>query len=69
MAQLTLSGAAGPIFGIAWRPDGSTIATAGFDGNVRFYDAKTGALVKQFVPVPIGDAKEPATQPASAQAQ
>ena len=42
MAQLTLSGVAGPIFGIAWKPDGSTIATAGFDGNVRFYDAKTG---------------------------
>jgi WD40 repeat protein len=69
MAQLTLSGSAGPIFGIAWKPDGSTIATAGFDGNVRLYDAKTGALVKQFVPVPIGDAKEPATQPASARAQ
>ena len=51
---LTLSGAAGQVFAIAWKPDGSVIATGGFDGTVRLYDAKTGNLVKQFVPVPLG---------------
>ena len=52
-AQLILSAHAGAIFAVAWKPDGSVIATAGADGMVRFFDAKTGAPVKEFVPVPI----------------
>ena len=39
--------------GPVWSPDGSRIATGGFDGQVRLFDAKSGNLVKQFVPVPI----------------
>jgi WD40 repeat protein len=50
---LTLSGHAGPIHAIAYSPDGARIATGGFDGHVRLFDAKTGSLVKQFVPVPL----------------
>ena len=49
-------------------PDGNTIATAGFDGTVRLFDAKTGNLVKQFVPVPIEGEKgnkQPDTRPAA----
>jgi WD40 repeat protein len=31
-----------PIMDIAWGPDGESIATAGFDGSVRVYEAATG---------------------------
>jgi WD40 repeat protein len=50
---LTLSGHQGSIHAIAYSPDGARIVTGGFDGQVRLFDAKTGNLVKQFVPVPI----------------
>jgi WD40 repeat protein/mono/diheme cytochrome c family protein len=50
---LTLSGHQGSIHAITYSPDGTRIATGGFDGQVRLFDAKSGALVKQFVPVPI----------------
>jgi WD40 repeat protein len=62
-ALLTLSGHQGPVFAVAYKPDGSAIATGGFDGTVRLYDPKTGDLVKQFVPVPIAGAKSPETRP------
>jgi WD40 repeat protein/mono/diheme cytochrome c family protein len=47
------SGIAGPVYCIAYRPDGSEIAVAGYDGWVRLFDAKSGKLVRQFVPVPV----------------
>jgi WD40 repeat protein/mono/diheme cytochrome c family protein len=50
---LTLSGHQGSIHAVAYTPDGTRIATGGFDGQVRLFDAKTGSVVKQFVPVPI----------------
>jgi WD40 repeat protein len=53
----TLSGHSGTIHAIGYSPDGTRIATGGFDGQVRLFDAKTGNLVKQFVPVPITPAK------------
>ena len=62
-ALLTLSGHQGPVFAVAYKPDGSAIATGGFDGTIRLYDPKTGDLVKQFVPVPIAGAKLPETRP------
>jgi WD40 repeat protein len=68
-ALLTLSGHQGPVFAIAYKPDGTTIAAGGFDGTVRLYDTKTGNLIKQFVPVPIGEVKSPETRPAAAAAE
>lgn len=50
---LSLSGHQGPVFAIAYKPDGSTIATAGYDGLIRLFDAKSGAMVKQFLSVPV----------------
>jgi WD40 repeat protein len=52
-AQLVLSGNEGAVFAVAWNPDGSAIATAGADGAVRLFDAKSGEMVKSFVPVPL----------------
>lgn len=43
----------GPVFAVAYRPDGKQVAVGGFDGKVRLFDANTGKLVKAFVPVTI----------------
>ena len=49
----TLAGIQGPVYSVAYRPDGSQIAVAGQDGQIRLFDARSGALAKQFIPVPI----------------
>lgn len=51
--QWELAGHKSGVFAVAFRPDGKQVATGGLDGLVRLYDAETGALVKEFVPVPI----------------
>jgi WD40 repeat protein len=43
----------GPIYSVSFRPDGQVVASAGFDGLVRLSDAKTGKIIKEFVPVPL----------------
>jgi len=50
------SGMQGPIYSIAYRPDNSQIAVGGYDGQVRLFDPKSGALIKQFIPVPLSPA-------------
>lgn len=44
------------VFSVDFRPDGAQVATGGFDGMVRVFDASTGVLVKQWVPVEISQA-------------
>lgn len=51
-----------PIFAVAFRPDGQQVAIGGFDGQVRLYDAKTGKLLKAFIPVPITAEDETASR-------
>jgi WD40 repeat protein len=41
------------IYAVAFSPDGSRVATGGFDGQVRVYSATDCKLVKAFVPVPL----------------
>ena len=43
----------GPIYALAFQPDGSQFAAGGFDGLLRYYDATSGELVKEFVAVPL----------------
>ena len=38
-------------------PDSGTLAAGGFDGMVRLYDASTGQMKKEFVPVPMEKTK------------
>jgi WD40 repeat protein len=46
-------GQPGPVYTVAYHPDGKIVAEAGFDGMVRLIDPETGKLVKEFVPVPL----------------
>jgi len=41
------------IYGVAFAPNGETIAAAGSDGMVRLFNATNGALVKEFMSVPL----------------
>jgi WD40 repeat protein len=43
----------GPIYSVSFRPDGQVVASAGFEGVVRLSDAKTGQVIKEFIPVPL----------------
>lgn len=51
--QFELAGHPAGLFAVAFRPDGKMVATGGLDGVVRLFDAETGKLVKDFVPVTI----------------
>ncbi len=41
------------LYTVSYHPKGDIIATAGQDGQIRLYEAKTGKLKKSFVPVPL----------------
>ncbi|MBA4190749.1 MAG: hypothetical protein C0467_22415 [Planctomycetaceae bacterium] len=42
----------GPVYAVAWHPEGKLIASAGFDGTVWLHDPATGKLVNSFVVLP-----------------
>lgn len=48
-----LSDHRGPVYAVAWKPDGSILATGGFDGRVRLFNATEGKLIRDFSPVPL----------------
>ena len=53
MLKHSLPGITGPVFAVAFRPDGKQVAVGGFDGMIRLYDVESGKLTKEFVPVTI----------------
>ncbi|MFN6103592.1 MAG: hypothetical protein ACK5EA_03940, partial [Planctomycetaceae bacterium] len=52
-AFTSMTGAARGIFSVVFAPDGKHVATGGFDGKVRIYNAETGSLDKELVPVEV----------------
>lgn len=44
----------GGLFSVSFSPDGKTVAAAGFDGQIRLFDAADGKLLKEFFPVAVG---------------
>jgi WD40 repeat protein len=46
------AGQGGAVYALAYRPDGKEVATAGFEGVVRFNDPQTGRLIRKVVPFP-----------------
>src|SRR5262249_239404 len=49
-------GQQGPVYAVAFRPDGQQAASAGFDGVVRLNEPQTGKLIKEFSAVPLATA-------------
>lgn len=49
-----LEGSLPSVYALSWRPDGATVAAAGFDGTVRLFDPATGKPKGQFVVSPSG---------------
>ena len=41
----------GPVFAVAYRPDGKEVVVGGFDGTLRFFDAASGKAIRTLVPV------------------
>src|SRR5262249_49420444 len=62
LARVAISNCA--IYSVAFTPDGGTVATAGSDGVVRFFNATNGTLLKEFVSVPLSKDALPETRPA-----
>jgi WD40 repeat protein/mono/diheme cytochrome c family protein len=51
LARVAISNSA--VYSVAFTPDGNTVAAAGSDGMIRLFSATNGALIKEFVSVPL----------------
>jgi len=47
----------GGVYAVAFNPDGKSVAAAGEDGRVRIISTSDGAVIKEFVPVPVSNAR------------
>ena len=45
----------GPLYAAAFRPDGAQVVVGGFSGTISVYNADTGEMVGEFMPVPISE--------------
>jgi WD40 repeat protein len=50
---IDLAGLTSPVFGVSFRPDEQQVAVGGFDGVVRLFNAESGQLEREFLPVEI----------------
>ena len=54
----TLPGHEGGIFAVAFSADSKWVATGGYDGVIRVFEAKTGKVQRALIPVPLNGARE-----------
>ena len=47
------------VYAVSFQPDGKLLAAAGGDGTVRLIDPESGAVVKEFMPAPLGGSIAP----------
>ena len=59
----TVAQPGGSLYALAIRPDGSLVATAGTEGTVRLIDPASGAITREFCPVPLAGSSDPALAP------
>jgi WD40 repeat protein len=48
-----MQGIKSAVYSVAFSPDGTLIASGGFDGSVTIHDAQSGQVKVDFVPVPL----------------
>ena len=48
-----LEGQNGPVYTVAFRPDGLAVASGGFDGLVRLHNPRDGKMIREFLPFPM----------------
>jgi len=51
-AKIVREKVTGPVYAVAWHPNGKLIASAGFDGVVWLHDSASGKLMNSFVVLP-----------------
>jgi WD40 repeat protein len=51
--RLAVVSFAGQVYAVSIHPSGKSVAAAGYDGVVKIADVDTGAVTKEFVPVPV----------------
>jgi mono/diheme cytochrome c family protein len=51
---ITCSGIGGGVFAVKFHPSEKQIVCGGYDGKVRIYSSEDGKLVKEFIPVSVG---------------
>jgi WD40 repeat protein len=49
----------GSVYTVAFAPDGKTVASAGFDGEIVLSDPNTGKVTKKFAAVPLARSDPP----------
>ena len=45
-------GVTGPVYAVAWKKDGTAIASGGFDGKVWLHNPTDGKMIREFTVLP-----------------
>jgi hypothetical protein len=51
----------GGVYALAFHPTNGTVAAGGYEGIIRVFEARTGKVLREFVPAPLSNAKVAST--------